>query len=332
MNRFCEIEHMPSCDAMHCGTGVQTTVLLELAPASNTKFPTFRSGPFSERLLEDCGLPPVTKTLRVGDAVHRALIRKAARGRRVDCPELTGQNRLGHPLVGPHRHAHVLPVDFDRDGYIDHIVIHTDMGLSQLTLRAIHSLRTLYGAHGQPWLRLRVAWEAKHIVSKHQLAPDAHVPNIAEYNQFHNAEPGDPRRADQNDLRVVNHQEDAESGIFVERFLRLNSCTGAQTWVSLTPFVAPRYVKRSGKNTLEGQVRAELASRGFPAAEIEVLPTAAQLFSEYILSRNADHSPPPQSYGHAIRLHFPQPVSGPIILGYACHYGLGLFQVEFGMV
>ena len=38
----------------------------------------------------------------------------------------------------------------------------------------------------------------------------------------------------------------------------------ARTWETLAPFVPPRYLKARGKNTLEGQVYAELLSRGFP--------------------------------------------------------------------
>ena len=42
-------------------------------------------------------------------------------------------------------------------------------------------------------------------------------------------------------------------------------------WTSVTPFVPPRFLKAKGSNSLEGQVRAELESRGFPeAARVEV--------------------------------------------------------------
>ena len=47
----------------------------------------------------------------------------------------------------------------------------------------------------------------------------------------------------------------------------------SKRWKSFTPFVPPRYLKPRGKNSLEGQVRAELASRGLPAPhtiEVEV--------------------------------------------------------------
>jgi hypothetical protein len=45
-------------------------------------------------------------------------------------------------------------------------------------------------------------------------------------------------------------------------------CSRCTFWiaelVSATPFVPPRFLKRKGRNTLEGQIVAELSSRGFP--------------------------------------------------------------------
>lgn len=47
----------------------------------------------------------------------------------------------------------------------------------------------------------------------------------------------------------------------------------SRVWQSLTPFVPPRFLKSSGRNSLEGQVAAELTSRGFPeptSVEVQV--------------------------------------------------------------
>ena len=242
-----------------CEAHARTAIVLELSVAERGE------------------LPPVGLTLPVGEAVHRAVIRKAARGKRIDCPELIGQNRLGHPLVGPHGHAHVLPVDADEDGCIDHVVIFAPMGLGELAVGAISSLRTLFGSHGRPWLKVRVS-----------------------------------------DQRRLNS--------WVERLLSGERECGSAIWASLTPFVAPRFVKRSGKNCLIGQVRAELVNRGFPEADVEILPIDARLFRGFVFDRGLDHAPPPQRCGHGVRLQFARPVCGPVVLGYACHFGLGLFQ------
>jgi hypothetical protein len=51
---------------------------------------------------------------------------------------------------------------------------------------------------------------------------------------------------------------------------------GSRTWVSVTPFVPPRFVKQRGTNALIGQINAELASRGLPLVEeLEELPINA---------------------------------------------------------
>ncbi len=96
----------------------------------------------------------------------------------------------------------------------------------------------------------------------------------------------------------------------------------------LTPaFLVPRHRKRTGKNSLEGQVRAECASRGLPApACVEELPRewlVERRFLEFIRSRR--EKAPPQTRPFGLRLTFAEPVSGPLCLGYAAHFGLGVF-------
>lgn len=100
----------------------------------------------------------------------------------------------------------------------------------------------------------------------------------------------------------------------------------ASTWHSLTPFVPPRYLKRSGKNTLEGQIRAELRSRGFPEpiAINQLPPNNQSRFRHFNLVRRRGPEPP-RTLGFDICLEFETPVSGPIAIGYGSHFGLGLF-------
>lgn len=99
----------------------------------------------------------------------------------------------------------------------------------------------------------------------------------------------------------------------------------ARVWQSLTPLVLPRYRKKSGRNSLEGQITEELVSRGFPSPErIEVLHDRSIAFRHFVRGRR-DGSRPPEDLGYAIRLTFPESVSGPLTFGYASHFGLGLF-------
>ncbi len=99
----------------------------------------------------------------------------------------------------------------------------------------------------------------------------------------------------------------------------------AGTWQSCTPFVPPRHVKKGGRNTLEGQIIAELTGRGFPKPDsIELLREESVAFRRFVRTRR-NAAPPPQDLSFALRLNFPVPVAGPIALGYASHFGLGLF-------
>ena len=88
----------------------------------------------------------------------------------------------------------------------------------------------------------------------------------------------------------------------------------------------PRFVKKRGRNTLEGQVLAELESRGLPpAAQIDVLPDESVAMRHFVRVRRHGASPPPVDVGYALRITWNEPVPGPIVLGYGCHFGLGLF-------
>lgn len=55
---------------------------------------------------------------------------------------------------------------------------------------------------------------------------------------------------------------------------------GSSVWISATPFVAPRFIKSRGNNTLHGQINAELASRNLPLVErIDVLQRSTNAIS-----------------------------------------------------
>jgi CRISPR-associated protein Csb2 len=100
-----------------------------------------------------------------------------------------------------------------------------------------------------------------------------------------------------------------------------------KVWESSTPFLAPRHLKSAGANSLPGQVRAECASRELPMPmcieEMAREKLIIRRFPDFIRARQ-DHAPP-QTRPFALRLTFAEPVAGPLCLGYASHFGLGLF-------
>jgi CRISPR-associated protein Csb2 len=100
-------------------------------------------------------------------------------------------------------------------------------------------------------------------------------------------------------------------------------------WESRTPFVPPRFVKKRGTNTVEGQVLSELASRGFPKAKVEPLnrdETTDRRLHRFVRLRRAAGKLPPQDCFYGLRITFDEEVCGPLALGYASHFGLGLFE------
>ncbi|MCC6858775.1 MAG: type I-U CRISPR-associated protein Cas5/Cas6 [Bryobacterales bacterium] len=105
-------------------------------------------------------------------------------------------------------------------------------------------------------------------------------------------------------------------------------------WVSRTPFVPPRFLKLRGKDSLEGQVRAELLRRGFPDAAVSPAVAApidateagrtAIWFRRFVRTKQGNGGVPPAGLFH-ITLTFDRPIRGPVCLGWGCHFGLGLF-------
>lgn len=251
-----------------------TTMLLALSTASGNR----------------SALPGCERTLPQAELLHQALVSVLGRGEAVDCPEITGRDAQGRPLRERHRHAHVLPVDLDGDGRLDHVLIHAPMGLGGEAQRAVGGVRRTWTKGGAGDLQLALAGSGG-------------------VDVFRTLPPPLGRRMEQ----------------------LLGPKGGARVWTSVTPFVPPRFLKARGANTLAGQVQAELASRGLPAA-VEVCDLGgteiAFAMRHYVRRRQRGGGAPPVDVGFALRLRLAEPISGPVALGYAAHYGMGLFQAE----
>ncbi len=236
-------------------------------------------------------LPPCTRTLPQAELFHRAVVGRVGMGRAVNRPELTGRDEQGQPLRESHQHAHVLPVDLDGDGHLDHVVIHAPRGLGAAAQRVIRTLRRTWTKGGVGDLQLALAG-----------------------------------CGDLESLRSLQGKPQvAIAGL-------LGDPAGSSVWVSATPFIPPRFLKRRGVNTLEGQIKSELASRGITEdCDIEVLDYESKAFRHFVRVRKRGGQPPPHDLGFAIRLTFEQPVHGPIALGYAAHFGMGRFCVEHSL-
>lgn len=118
----------------------------------------------------------------------------------------------------------------------------------------------------------------------------------------------------------------------------------SRVWLSHSPYVCPRHLKKNGRNTLWGQVSEELASLGIEGLlSVEFEARDSWVGSDSVLTaiRSSSVSPRwrsfirarsigPQPPGHqpalGLRLTFDRLVQGPIAIGYASHFGLGFMQ------
>lgn len=234
--------------------------------------------------------PRITDTVEWGGVARAAAM--SAYGRRYDgeaSPILAGKDADGEPLKG-HQHAFYLPTDEDLDGRLDHLTLWAPGGLDRRVLRALGDLSVLYPEGGRPELQLLQLGEG--------------------------------------------HADDfSESPFF----------GSTRTWMSVTPFVLYRHPKRRNDGTPKlddagrwqdgprDQVRLACQRRGFPDPEeihrVEACPLEGTSLRWTEFQRWRKRGPDPaRAEGYGFRIRFPREVPGPLTLGYASHFGLGMFR------
>ena len=234
-------------------------------------------------------LPLRARTLPQAEQLHRQLVGAYARQNAGGHSRvLTGCDEQRQPLTGAHGHAHVLPLDLDGDGHLDHVLMWAPDGFDADAQNALGVLRTTYTKGVAGALRLAFAASGGVEDMKRLLAP------------------------------------------FGSELLRTMGV--GTNWISDTPFVPPRHIKKNGRNALYGQICAELLSRGLPKPDsVECISAHADEMARkhrHTVRSRRNGPPPPVDVGFTLKLRFAQPVSGPICLGYASHFGLGRFLLE----
>lgn len=104
---------------------------------------------------------------------------------------------------------------------------------------------------------------------------------------------------------------------------------GGQNWVSVTPYLYPWHVKKNF--SIEQQLGRECRERGLP--EIAQLSRVPTINLNGVEKRTADFHrlrakrsvTQPDMHGKFWHIQFKEPIQGPLALGFACHFGLGLF-------
>lgn len=229
-------------------------------------------------------LPSIARTLPQAELLHRALVSKLGFGGE-PCPEIVGRDETGEPLKG-HRHSHLLPVDLDGDGRLDHIVVFARMGLGACAQRAVRRLRRTYMKGGVGELQVSVA-------------------GVGTLNDLRAIGAGMSRAVDE----LLGPTTGATSWVTMTPFVppRHLKIKGQSSLV--------------GQIEKELKVRGFP-----PAVVDVLGWTSETLALRHFVRRRQRGPQPPVDIGFAVRLLFDSPVVGPICLGYGSHFGLGLFR------
>ena len=229
--------------------------------------------------------PRFEDAVRTGEALRAAAM---GRAKRLLGPDALPTLLSGHDLGEHNRHAHAfwLP-DPNGRGEIEHVLVHAPGGLSLEAMRVLTALQQIKRGEGEP---LRLMLEGFGTASL---------------------------------------------------FDRVTSLTGeSAVWRNVTPYLHPWHLKKPAMRTPQataaailGQLRREWCARGSglpDIVEIRGLPSIqhggrALRPLQFHRFRRKSGLVQPDTLGRLIELRFAQPVRGPIALGSACHFGLGLF-------
>lgn len=245
--------------------------------------------------------PRLTETIIFAETIHRALV-ELSNGSRV----FTGCDSSHRPLQG-HAHAHIFSESnpgYGRCGLgeITHITVFAPMGFGLLEQEALQRLKEVY-----------IDRE-----SSLQLA-----------------------------LLGLGGPEDF-AGTDPER----GQCpllARARSWVSHTPFLPTRHPKATRANvpkvdgtgfqigSPEHELLRLLELAGFPEPEAMEPVRCTRVggreipWHDFVRRREMDgRKPAANGAGYGFRIEFPEPVQGPVAVGYASHFGMGGFWVGEG--
>lgn len=133
---------------------------------------------------------------------------------------------------------------------------------------------------------------------------------------------------DGNEWQVI-YEGAGEVGIFVDACCYAGS---SSTWRSLTPYLRPWHMKKNFG--LAEQILRECRLRGLPEP-VEIRPINEVMIGNvprrpvhFHRFRNKRGLTQPDTHGCLVEIVFPEQISGPLALGFACHYGLGLFAPQ----
>lgn len=241
-------------------------------------------------------LPRLLDAVSLGDRIRIALMSRTKDERGNASPVFSGKDDQGHRLDDSHAHAHVLCEANGARDTVTHVTIYAPGGFDEAARLALGRLQKVWGQGGHDLQLILLG-----------------MGHAADFGGWEVARGECP-------------------------MLARSVC-----WESRTPFVLTRHPKthRDGRPRLrddglqvegpEAQLLRELGARGLPAPRSITRISHAELgdrrlaWLQFRRERLQGNAPPGQAMGHGFRLVFDELITGPLALGYGCHFGLGQF-------
>ncbi len=252
-------------------------------------------------LLAGRPLPQIEDVVKIGELMRLAALSKfgwetveSTGDRKPKAPSvISGRDTDGKPLRNSsHSHAFWLPEDTDGDGYIDHITVYAPEGLGDDVRSRLDRITRL--------------WTNQSSADKK---------NALGYCEWRLALEG-----------FGNPQDFSDSS----RIFGMS-----QVWASSTPFLATGHLKKN--SGYAGEVKRLLKRRKIiceslvDGVQVEIMQSLSiggtvRHTSNFHRFRSQRGEKQTDTQGTFLRLIFPEAITGPISLGFACHFGLGLFE------
>jgi len=265
----------------------------KIAPVSRPRIRiSSRKAPTVARFAIVATVPPgITQSLSLAERFHQALCAKL---KDVPSPALTGLDADGKPLTG-NQHAYFLP-ECDLHGYVTHMTVHAPCCFSEDDSRALTRLRSVWAIEGK----------------------GAEIDIV---------------------LLATGQPDDFK---FASPYFR-----PARLWRSLTPFVPVRHAKatRTGVPKVDPENGLQkgspehdclrlfsLVAPDHPKPKVRLLGTRIRYglrdipCLDFQRQRRNGGGTRGDHRGYALELEFDEPTTIPFGLGYAAHFGLGLFR------
>lgn len=263
----------------------------KIAPVSRPRAIRRTAPPTVARFALAAKVPPgITQSLSLAERFHQSLCKQLGD---TPSPALTGVDADGQPLTG-NGHAYFLP-ECDLYGYVTHVTVHAPCGFSEEDSRALSRLRKVWSIEGK-------GSEIDVILLATGQTTDFN-PASPYFRPAHNWQSLTP-------FVPVRHAKSTRTGVAkLDPANRLQIGSPEHDCLRLLSLVAP-YAKPVRVQNLGARLTVGLRS----------IPTL-----DYQRQRRNGGGTRGDHRGFALQIEFAEPTAIPFGLGYAAHFGLGLF-------